>query len=130
MRKLQSEIPTLETLGLPPVFHEIIKEKAGIIFVTGATGSGKTTTLAAMLNELNQTQPIHFALNETASSTRWFRRPSSNLGCNAFSSSNCFHEIGNGVGETWFVTDDVTRQPPLVDVRMSWLGYEGVAVAI
>ncbi len=59
MRRLQSEIPTLEKLGLPPVFNEMIKEKNGIIFVTGATGSGKTTTLAAVLNELNQTQPIH-----------------------------------------------------------------------
>jgi twitching motility protein PilT len=59
MRRLQSEIPTLEKLGLPPVFSEMIKERNGIIFVTGATGSGKTTTLAAMLNELNQTQPIH-----------------------------------------------------------------------
>jgi twitching motility protein PilT len=59
MRRLQSEVPTLDTLELPPVFNEMIKEKNGIIFVTGATGSGKTTTLAAMLNELNQTQPIH-----------------------------------------------------------------------
>src|SRR5262245_19729294 len=59
MRKLQTEIPTLEQLGLPPVFREMIKEKNGIIFVTGATGSGKTTTLAAMLNELNMTQKIH-----------------------------------------------------------------------
>src|SRR3954469_24292311 len=59
MRKLQSEIPTLESLGLPPVFREIIKEKNGIIFLTGGTGSGKTTTLAAMLNELNRTQGIH-----------------------------------------------------------------------
>ena len=59
MRKLQTEIPTLEQLGLPPVFKEMIKEKNGIIFVTGATGSGKTTTLAAMLNELNATQKIH-----------------------------------------------------------------------
>src|SRR5207302_859737 len=59
MRKLQTEIPSLEQLGLPPVFKEIIKEKNGIIFVTGATGSGKTTTLAAMLNELNTTQRIH-----------------------------------------------------------------------
>jgi twitching motility protein PilT len=59
MRKLQTEIPTLDQLGLPPVFKEMIKEKNGIIFVTGATGSGKTTTLAAMLNELNATQKIH-----------------------------------------------------------------------
>ena len=59
MRKLQTEIPTLEQLGLPPIFKEMIKEKNGIIFVTGATGSGKTTTLAAMLNELNMTQKIH-----------------------------------------------------------------------
>jgi twitching motility protein PilT len=59
MRKLQTDIPTLEGLGLPPIFHEMVKEKNGIIFVTGATGSGKTTTLAAMLNELNRTQQIH-----------------------------------------------------------------------
>jgi twitching motility protein PilT len=64
MRKLQSEIPTLDQLGLPPIFREMIKEKNGIIFVTGATGSGKTTTLAAMLNELNENQQIHIVTLE------------------------------------------------------------------
>jgi twitching motility protein PilT len=59
MRKLQSEIPTLEGLGLPPIFRKMMLEKFGIIFVTGSTGSGKTTTQAAMLNELNQTQDVH-----------------------------------------------------------------------
>ena len=59
MRKLATQIPTLEALGLPPIFGEMVKEKNGIIFVTGSTGSGKTTTLAAMLNELNRTQRIH-----------------------------------------------------------------------
>src|SRR3954453_1154673 len=59
MRKLQTKIPTLEGLNLPPIFKEMVKEKNGIIFVTGSTGSGKTTTLAAMLNELNPTQQIH-----------------------------------------------------------------------
>ena len=59
MRRLQANIPTLQMLGLPPVFNEMLKEKNGIILVTGATGSGKSTTLAALLNELNQTQPIH-----------------------------------------------------------------------
>jgi twitching motility protein PilT len=64
MRRLQSQLPTLEKLGLPPVFGEIIKERTGIIFVTGAAGSGKTTTLAAMLNEINQTQQIHIVTLE------------------------------------------------------------------
>lgn len=64
MRKLQTKIPTLDALGLPPIFREMVKEKNGIIFVTGSTGSGKTTTLAAMLNELNQTQPIHIVTLE------------------------------------------------------------------
>jgi twitching motility protein PilT len=64
MRKLPTEIPTLESLGLPPVFREMLKEKNGIILVTGGTGSGKTTTLAAILNELNATQQIHIVTLE------------------------------------------------------------------
>jgi twitching motility protein PilT len=64
MRRLQAEVPTLDQLELPPVFREMVKEKTGIIFVTGATGHGKTTTLAAMLNELNETQPIHIVTLE------------------------------------------------------------------
>jgi twitching motility protein PilT len=64
MRKLQSAVPTIESLGLPPIFNEIVKEKHGVIFVTGSTGSGKTTTQAAMLNELNQTQEVHIVTLE------------------------------------------------------------------
>ena len=64
LRRLQSQVPTLKVLGLPPVFHEVIKEKNGLIFVTGATGSGKTTTLAAMLNEINQTNEVHIVTLE------------------------------------------------------------------
>jgi len=64
MRKLNTAIPSMEGLKLQPIFHEIIKEKTGIIFVTGATGSGKTTTLAAMLNELNQTAKMHIVTLE------------------------------------------------------------------
>ena len=59
MRRLPADIPTIENLGLPPIFHEIVLEKNGIVFLTGATGSGKTTTLAALLNELNETQAVH-----------------------------------------------------------------------
>ncbi|MEI9893088.1 MAG: PilT/PilU family type 4a pilus ATPase [Chthoniobacter sp.] len=64
MRKLSTKIPTCEGLNLQPVFKEIIREKNGIIFVTGATGSGKTTTLAAMLNELNLTSEMHIVTLE------------------------------------------------------------------
>lgn len=59
MRKLQTVMPTLQILGLPSIFSEIAKEKTGLVLLTGATGSGKTTTLAALLNEINQTQSVH-----------------------------------------------------------------------
>jgi twitching motility protein PilT len=64
MRKLQSVIPTVVSLDLPPVFNEVVREKYGIVFVTGSTGSGKTTTLAALLNELNRTQAVHIVTLE------------------------------------------------------------------
>ncbi len=59
MRRLQTEMPTLSSLNLPTIFQEIVRENNGLILVTGATGSGKTTTLAAMLNELNMTKAVH-----------------------------------------------------------------------
>jgi twitching motility protein PilT len=59
LRKLYGQVPTIQDLGLPNVFHEIAKEKTGLVLVTGATGSGKTTTLAALLSEINETQAVH-----------------------------------------------------------------------
>jgi twitching motility protein PilT len=59
LRKLNTKIPSIDGLKLAPVFREIIKEKNGVVFVTGGTGSGKTTTLAALLNEINQTGEVH-----------------------------------------------------------------------
>ncbi|MEW5722311.1 MAG: PilT/PilU family type 4a pilus ATPase [Thermodesulfobacteriota bacterium] len=59
MRKLETQIPTVHQLGLPKAFQMMAKEKNGIILVTGATGSGKTTSLAAVLNEINETLAVH-----------------------------------------------------------------------
>jgi twitching motility protein PilT len=59
LRKLSTEIPSVDQLNLPPIFHTISKEKTGLILVTGAIGTGKSTTLAALLNELNETKSIH-----------------------------------------------------------------------
>ncbi len=64
MRKAQTEIPTIQSLNLPNVIKDIAKEKTGLILVTGATGSGKTTTLAAILDEINRTLPIHIVTLE------------------------------------------------------------------
>jgi len=59
LRKLNTVIPTLDFLTFPPIIKEIPKEKTGLVLVTGATGSGKSTTLAAVLNEVNHTRPVH-----------------------------------------------------------------------
>ncbi len=59
MRKAQSDVPSIQTLNLPAILKEVSKEKTGLILVTGATGSGKTTTLASILDEINRTQPVH-----------------------------------------------------------------------
>ena len=52
-RVIPHEIPTMDTLGLPPMVKEIIKAPRGLVLVTGPTGSGKTTTLAAMIDAIN-----------------------------------------------------------------------------
>jgi len=59
LRKLESKIPTIEERELPKSMFQISKEINGIVFVTGATGSGKTTTLAAILDEINETKSVH-----------------------------------------------------------------------
>jgi len=59
LRKLETKIPTIEELDLPRAFHRMAEEKNGIIFVTGATGSGKTTSLAALLDKINETKSVH-----------------------------------------------------------------------
>ena len=63
-RQLNTAIPTLEKLRFPDIFQEIPKEKTGLVLITGATGSGKTTTLAAILNEINQSKAVHIVTLE------------------------------------------------------------------
>ena len=53
LRKIISEIPNIEKLGLPPAAHEAITHKTGLVLVTGQTGSGKSTSLAAMIDQIN-----------------------------------------------------------------------------
>ncbi|BBM82329.1 twitching motility protein PilT [Candidatus Uabimicrobium amorphum] len=59
LRKLSSVIPTLQQLNLPTILQQISSEKNGLVLVTGATGSGKSSTLAAMIDEINTNQQVH-----------------------------------------------------------------------
>jgi twitching motility protein PilT len=59
LRSLGSHIPALESLGMPPVVAEMGCKPRGLLLVTGPTGSGKTTTLAAILEHINQTRSEH-----------------------------------------------------------------------
>lgn len=59
MRRLSSKVPTLQDLSLPDAFLSMSREKNGIVFFTGATGTGKTTSLAAILDEINRRENLH-----------------------------------------------------------------------
>ncbi len=59
MRKLETLIPSIDDLKLPEAFRKMTKDKNGLVLVSGPTGVGKTTSLAALLRELNETRPIH-----------------------------------------------------------------------
>jgi len=64
MRKLETLIPSIDALKMPEAFRKMPKEKNGLILVTGPTGVGKTTSLAALLREFNETRPIHIVTLE------------------------------------------------------------------
>ena len=59
LRQLETRVPTIQEMTLPRSFYDIAQERNGIVFVTGATGTGKTTSLAAMLEEINKNKSVH-----------------------------------------------------------------------
>jgi twitching motility protein PilT len=59
LRVIPNKIPTVEELGIPPQLNEVGNERNGIVLVTGPTGSGKSTTLAAIINKMNREKGIH-----------------------------------------------------------------------
>src|SRR5687767_4801079 len=58
-RRIPHKILSFEELGLPPIAQEIAKRPRGLVLVTGATGSGKSTTLASMIDKINSEQRVH-----------------------------------------------------------------------
>jgi twitching motility protein PilT len=64
LRAIPGMPPALESMGLPPVIIEMTKKPRGLVLVTGPTGSGKSTTLAAMINYINRTQAVRIVTIE------------------------------------------------------------------
>ncbi len=58
-RLIPADLKTVDKLGLPPVVHELARRPRGFVLVTGPTGSGKSTSLAAMIDEINETRDEH-----------------------------------------------------------------------
>jgi twitching motility protein PilT len=59
LRIIPNNVPTIDGLGLPPVLKTIASQDRGLVLVTGATGSGKSSTLAAMIEHINSTESLH-----------------------------------------------------------------------
>jgi len=94
LRKLETKIPTLKELNLPEAFTKMVGEKNGIILVTGATGSGKSTSLAAVLNEINERKSVHVVTLEDPVE---FQHPHKKATFNQREMGTDFDEFANGL---------------------------------
>lgn len=64
MRYVRSQIPEIDSLNLPPILKDLVARKRGLLLMAGSTNSGKSTTLAAMINHRNETLPSHIVTIE------------------------------------------------------------------
>ena len=94
LRKLESKIPNIKDMELPMPFYKMAEEKNGIIFVTGATGSGKTTSLAAVLNEINEKKSVHVVTLEDPVE---YQHPHKKSTFNQREMGNDFDTFGSGL---------------------------------
>jgi twitching motility protein PilT len=63
-RVIPTKLMTVQQLGLPEAIRKVVAMRSGLVLVTGPTGSGKSTTLSAIINEMNETRPMHFVTIE------------------------------------------------------------------
>jgi len=94
LRKLESKIPTIKEMSLPKPFNKISNEINGIVFVTGSTGSGKTTSLAAILNEINEKKSVHIITLEDPIE---YKHPHKKATFNQRELGNDFDTFANGL---------------------------------
>jgi twitching motility protein PilT len=94
LRRLESTVPTITNLNLPDVFYKLAEEKNGIIFVTGATGTGKSTSLAAILEHINENRSVHIVALEDPIE---YQHPHKKATFNQRELGKDFNEFSNGL---------------------------------
>ncbi|HBH60317.1 MAG TPA: twitching motility protein [Nitrospiraceae bacterium] len=94
MRKMEGTIPTIHSLNLPQIFNKMTREINGFILVTGATGTGKSTTLAALCDKINKEKMVHVVTLEDPIE---FVHPHKNCTFNQRELGNDFDTFANGL---------------------------------
>jgi twitching motility protein PilT len=120
LRRLRVGGPTFEEMGLPDPVRQLSEEHRGLVLVTGPTGSGKTTTLAAMIGHINQTKPVHVVTIED---------PIEVLHRDAMASINQ-REVGNDTQDFLSALRAAVRQDPDVILIGEMRDTETVRAAI
>jgi twitching motility protein PilT len=120
LRVIPSKVPTVEELGLPQQLNEITKERNGIVLVTGPTGSGKSTTLAAIINKMNKEKAIHIITIED---------PIEYLHPHQAATINQ-REVGNDTGTFALALRAALRQAPKVILVGEMRDVETISIAL
>lgn len=120
LRKLESLVPSCADLGLPEAYYKIAREKNGIVLITGATGTGKTTSLAAIINEINEKSYVHVVTLEDPVE---YTHPQKNSTINQRELGKDFDTFANGLRAAM-------RQAPKVILVGEMRDKESVEIAL
>lgn len=120
LRLINNEVPALETLGLPVSVRDFAEEKQGLVLVTGPTGHGKSTTLASLIDYINQTRSCHVVTIEDPIE---------------FAHSNkksviCQREVGTDTNSYATAVHHVLRQAPHVIMIGEMRGLDTISAAL
>ncbi|MBP3204332.1 MAG: PilT/PilU family type 4a pilus ATPase [Lachnospiraceae bacterium] len=120
IRLLNTSVPSLEDLEMPPILSELAAKRKGLVLVTGATGSGKTTTLAAMIDEINKRRACHIVTIEDPIEYRYERRKA------------IIHqrELGRDVSSFRAALKSVLREDPDVILIGEMRDFETISLAL